>query len=193
MLDQAGLDLLFNEARTYNGWKDKNVTKEQIEKIFNLLKMGPTSANCSPARFKFLASNEAKEKLRPHLAEGNVDKTMAAPVVAIIGYDMDFYEKLPMLFPHTDAKSWFVGKEEFIKETANRNGALQGAYLIMAARSIGLDAGPMTGFDSEGVDKAFFGGTNIKSDILCNLGYGDPGSIFERSPRFSFDEAAEIL
>lgn len=193
MLDQAGLDLLFNEARTYNGWKDKKVTKEQIEKIFELLKMGPTSANCSPARLKFLMSDNAKEKLRPHLAEGNVDKTMSAPVVAIIGYDMDFYEKLPKLFPHTDAKSWFVGKDDFIKETANRNGALQGAYLIMAARAIGLDTGPMTGFDPEGVDKTFFAGTNIKSDMLCNIGYGDPESIFERSPRFSFDEAAEIL
>ena len=116
MLDQAGLDLLFNEARTYNGWKDKKVTKEQIEKIFELLKMGPTSANCSPARLKFLMSDNAKEKLRPHLAEGNVDKTMSAPVVAIIGYDMDFYEKLPKLFPHTDAKSWFVGKDDFIKD-----------------------------------------------------------------------------
>jgi 3-hydroxypropanoate dehydrogenase len=155
--------------------------------------MGPTSANCSPARFVFVKSKEAKERLKPHLSEGNRDKTMKAPVCTIIGYDLDFYEHLPKLFPHTDARSWFAGKPEKIEETAFRNGTLQGAYLILAARLHGLDCGPMSGFDNAGVDAAFFSGTSIKSNFLCNIGYGDPAGVQPRSPRFSFDELAKIV
>jgi 3-hydroxypropanoate dehydrogenase len=157
------------------------------------MKMGPTSANCSPMRIKFLTSDEAKERLKPHLSEGNIEKTMTAPVVAIMGNDLEFYEKLPELFPHTDAKSWFVGKEKFIESTALINGTLQSAYLFIAARSLGLDCGPMTGFNNKGVDEEFFAGTNIKSNIICNIGYGSTENLFDRSPRLSFDEACEIL
>ena len=192
-IDNAALDTLFREARTYNSWQGKPVSDGQIKQIFELLKMAPTSANCSPARFTFLTTPEAKERLKPHLDAGNVNKTMAAPVTVIISYDLDFYEQMPKLFPHTDAKSWFVGKPDFIKTTAYRNGALQAAYLFMAARAVGLDCGPMTGFNPDGVDKAFFAGTNRKSDILCNIGYGGEEGLFPRSPRFDFDEACEIL
>ena len=193
ILSQDGQDLLFNDARTYNGWLDAKVTTETLHGIYDLLKMAPTSANCSPARITFLTSDEQKQRLKPHLAEGNVDKTMSAPVIAIIANDMDFYEHLPKLFPHTDAKSWFVGKPDYIKETAQRNGTLQGAYLIMAARALGLDCGPMSGFDAEGVKKEFFSDNNYQPNFLCNLGYGDPETLFPRAPRFNFDEACEIL
>lgn len=193
MLAEKDFDLLFNKARTYNGWKDKPVTKDQIEKIYDLVKMAPTSANCSPARFLFLTTDEAKARLKPYLDEGNVKKTMAAPVVTIIGHDMEFYENLPKLFPHTDAKSWFVGNDDLIKQTAFRNGTLQGAYLIMAIRALGLDAGPMSGFDQEGVNKEFFAGTSVKANFLCSIGHGDPESLYPRAPRLDFDEAAEIL
>ncbi len=187
------LDQLFREARTHNAWLDKAVPDALLHAIVDLLKLGPTSANCSPARFLFVKSREAKERLKPHLSEGNRDKTMKAPVCAIIGYDLDFYLHLPKLFPHTDAKSWFEGKEEKIAETAFRNGTLQGAYLIMAARALGLDCGPMSGFDNQGVDRDFFAGTNVKSNFLCSLGYGDASVLFPRSPRFSFDEMARII
>ena len=161
--------------------------------IVDLAKLGPTSANCSPARFIFVKSREAKERLKPHLSEGNRDKTMKAPVCAIIGYDLDFYLHLPKLFPHADAKSWFAGNDEKIFDTAFRNGTLQGAYLIMAARALGLDCGPMSGFDNAAVDREFFAGTNIISNFLCNLGYGDGAKLLPRSPRFAFDEMARIL
>ena len=187
------LDQLFREARTHNAWLDKAVPDALLHAIVDLLKLGPTSANCSPARFLFVKSREAKERLKPHLSEGNRDKTMKAPVCAIIGYDLDFYLHLPKLFPHTDAKSWFEGKKEKIAETAFRNGTLQGAYLIMAARALGLDCGPMSGFDNQGVDREFFAGTNVKSNFLCSLGYGDRAALFPRSPRFSFDEMARII
>jgi 3-hydroxypropanoate dehydrogenase len=187
------LDQLFREARTHNAWQDRDVPDELLHQVVDLLKLGPTSANCSPARFVFVKSPEAKERLKPHLSEGNRDKTMKAPVCAIIGYDLDFYLYLPKLFPHTDAKSWFEGNEKKIAETAFRNGTLQGAYLIMAARALGLDCGPMSGFDNEGVDREFFAGTKIKSNFLCNLAYGDPSVLFPRSPRFSFDEMARIV
>ena len=164
-----------------------------LHQIVDLTKLGPTSANSSPARFLFVKSREAKERLKPYLSEGNRDKTMKAPVCAIIGYDLDFYQHLPKLFPHADAKSWFAGNEAKIVETAFRNGTLQGAYLIMAARALGLDCGPMSGFDNEGVDREFFAGTKIKSNFLCNLGYGDASVLFPRSPRFSFDEMARIV
>ena len=165
---------------------------ELLHRLVDVLKLGPTSANCSPARFLFVKSKEGKERSKPHLSEGNRDKTMKAPVCTIIGYDLEFYEKLPKLFPHTDARSWFAGDPEKIRETAFRNGTLQGAYLILAARLYGLDCGPMSGFDNAGVDEAFFAGTPIKSNFLCNIGYGDPAGLRPRSPRLSFDEMAKI-
>jgi 3-hydroxypropanoate dehydrogenase len=192
-LPDACLDQLFREARTHNTWQDRDVPDELLHRIVDLLKLGPTSANCSPARFVFVKSREAKERLKPHLSDGNRDKTMKAPVCTIIGYDLDFYRHLPKLFPHTDAKRWFEGKPAKIAETAFRNGTLQGAYLIMAARALGLDCGPMSGFDNQGVDGAFFAGTNVKSNFLCNLAYGDTKDLFPRSPRFSFDEMAQIV
>lgn len=192
-LPDACLDQIFREARTQNAWLDDEVPDALLHALVDLVKLAPTSANCSPARFLFVKSREAKEKLKPHLSEGNRDKTMKAPVCAIIGYDLDFYLYLPKLFPHTDAKSWFEGKPEKIFDTAFRNGTLQGAYLIMAARALGLDCGPMSGFDNEGVDRDFFTGTNIKSNFLCSLGHGDASVLLPRSPRFSFDEMARIL
>ena len=192
-LPDTCLDQIFREARTHNAWRDQDVHDALLQAIVDLLKLGPTSANCSPARFLFVKSREAKERLKPHLSEGNRDKTMKAPVCTIIGYDLDFYVHLPKLFPHTDAKSWFEGKKEKIAETAFRNGTLQGAYLIMAARALGLDCGPMSGFDNQGVDREFFAGTQVKSNFLCNLAYGDPTGLFPRSPRFSFDEMARII
>jgi 3-hydroxypropanoate dehydrogenase len=187
------LDQLFRDARTHNAWQDRDVPDAVLHDVVDLLKLGPTSANSSPARFLFVKSRQAKERLKPHLSEGNRDKTMAAPVCAIVGYDLDFHEHLPKLFPHTDARSWFAGKEAKIFETAFRNGTLQGAYLIMAARALGLDCGPMSGFDNRGVDREFFSGTNVKSNFLCNLGYGDGSVLFPRSPRFDFDEMARII
>ncbi|MFV0368595.1 MAG: malonic semialdehyde reductase [Hyphomicrobiaceae bacterium] len=192
-IDQTALDTLFFDARSMNAWQDKDVPDDLLQKLVDVLKMGPTSANCSPARIIFVKSAQAKEKLKPLLSAGNAEKTMSAPVCAIIGQDMEFYEHLPKLFPHTDAKSWFTGIPDKIQETAFRNATLQGAYLILAARALGLDCGPMSGFDPSGVDKAFFAGTNIKSNFLCNLGYGDPAGLFSRSPRFSFDEMAKII
>ena len=191
-LPSACLDQLFRNARTHNSLTGE-VPSALLHELVDLLKLGPTSANCSPARFLFVKSREAKEKLKPHLSEGNRDKTMKAPVCTIAGYDLDFYEYLPKLFPHTDAKSWFEGKPKKIEETAFRNGTLQGAYLILAARALGLDTGPMSGFDNAGVDRDFFAGTNIKSNFLCNLGYGDGEKLFPRSPRFDFDEMAKII
>lgn len=192
-LPDACLDQIFREARTQNAWLDDEVPDALLHALIDLVKLGPTSANCSPARVVFVKSREAKEKLKPHLSEGNRDKTMKAPVCAIIGYDLDFYLYLSKLFPHTDAKSWFEGKPETIFDNAFRNGTLQGAYLIMAARALGLDCGPMSGFDNAGVDRDFFAGTNIKSNFLCSLGHGDASVLLPRSPRFSFDEMARIL
>jgi len=192
-LDQAALDTLFFEARTMNKWQDKDVPDALLRRLVDILEMGPTSANASPARLIFVKSKEAKAKLKPHLSSGNAEKTMSAPVCAIIGHDLEFYEHLPKLFPHTDARSWFVGNTDKILETAFRNGTLQGAYLMLAARALGLDCGPMSGFDPAGVDNTFFTGTKIKSNFLCNLGYGDPEGLFSRSPRFSFDEIATIV
>ncbi|MBL4805539.1 MAG: malonic semialdehyde reductase [Alphaproteobacteria bacterium] len=192
-LTDDALDTLFRDARTFNSWRDVDVEDGVLHQLHDIMKFGPTSANCSPARVVFVKSKDAKERLKPHLAEGNVDKTMSAPVTAIIGHDMEFYEELPKLFPHTDAKSWFVGNDDLIKETAIRNGTLQGGYLIMAARALGLDCGPMSGFDTDGVKKEFFADTPIEPNFLCNLGYGDPEDLFPRSPRFSFDEANSII
>ncbi|WP_225765956.1 malonic semialdehyde reductase [Stenotrophomonas sp. Marseille-Q4652] len=192
VLNDAALDQLFRTARTQNAFLDKPVEDSQLRTLYDLLKWGPTAANSTPARFVFVKSAEAKQKLAPALSEGNLAKTLAAPVTVIVGHDEDFHEKLPYLFPHTDAKSWFDGPREGRRESAFRNGSLQGAYLILAARALGLDAGPMSGFDNAKVDEAFFAGTAIKSNFLVNLGYGDPSGLFPRLPRLSFDEAARI-
>ena len=192
-LSQNALDQIFFEARSHNTWQDKPVSKEQIIEIVDLMKWGPTSANCSPARFIFVMSDEAKEKLIPLVLDTNQEKVRQAPACAIIGHDMQFHEHLPKLFPHTDAKSWFDGNDALIEETAFRNSTLQGAYFMIAARALGLDTGPMSGFDKDAVDKTFFADTNIKSNFLCTLGHGDPAGIFARSPRFSFDEMASII
>lgn len=191
-IDSGALDTLFLDARTYNSWSDAEVADTLLEEIWNIARMPPTSANCSPARIVFVKSKDAKEKLRPCLMEGNIDKTMAAPVTAIIGYDMEFFEKLPKLFPHTDARSWFAGKDTLIAETAFRNGTLQGAYLMLAARAKGLDCGPMSGFDKAKADAAFFNGTPVKSNFLCNIGYGTETGLHPRSPRLAFAEACRV-
>ncbi len=191
-LPDSALDQLFRNARSQNGFVDKPVSDEQVHAIYELMKMGPTAANSCPVRLVFVKSFGAKEKLRPCLAQGNIDKSMSAPVVAIIAMDLGFYEKLPYLLPHVDARSWFVGDEQKIKESAFRDSTLQGAYLIMAARSLGLDCGPMVGFDAPMTDEVFFKGTRYKSNFLCTIGYGDPTKVFGRSPRLSFDEAARI-
>ncbi len=192
-LEDKALDQLFRQARTHNGWQKRPVDDAILRQLYDLLKMGPTSANCSPARFVFVTSPAAKARLKPYLSPGNVDKTMAAPVTVIVGYDTEFYEKLPQLFPHTDARSWFVGKPDFIQSTAFRNGSLQGAYLILAARSLGLDCGPMSGFDNGKVDAEFFPDGKVKSNFLINLGYGDPSQLRPRGPRLTFEEACTIL
>jgi len=193
ILDDEALDVLFREARTYGAWRDVDVSEVLIKSMYDLMKYGPTSANCSPARILFLRSSEAKERLKPYLMAGNVEKAMTAPVTAVIGHDLAFYEKLPQLFPHTDARSWFVGNDQLIEDTAFRNGSLQGAYLMMAARALGLDCGAMSGFDEEGVTKEFFPDSSVKANFLCNIGYGDPESLHPRLPRLSFDEACSIL
>jgi 3-hydroxypropanoate dehydrogenase len=186
-LDDAALDRIFRSARSYNGYLDQDVTDAQLEAIWELMKFGPTSANCLPARIVWVKSDAAKAKLIPCLIESNVEKVRQAPVTAIIGMDLEFYENLPELFPHTDARSWFAGNAALAEATAFRNSALQGAYLIVAARALGLDTGPMSGFDNAAVDAAFFPGSKVKSNFLCTLGVGDPASIFGRSPRPGFD------
>ena len=192
-IDQNALDILFREARSHNGWTADPVGEDRLRAIWDLTKWGPTSANCEPARIVFVTTPEAKERLRPCLMEGNVDKTMAAPATAIIGHDLAFYDRLPDLFPHTDARSWFVGNDPLIEETAFRNGTLQGAYFMLAARAVGLDCGPMSGFDKDMVDREFFAGTTVKSNFLCNIGHGDPAALFGRSPRLDFDEACSVV
>ena len=206
-LNPEGLDLLFREARTHNGWLAKPVSDDTLRQLYELMKWGPTSANCSPARILFLRTPEARQRLLPALSAGNVEKTMSAPVTAIIGYDGRFYEHLPKLFPHADARSWFVNTPELAEVTARRNSSLQGAYLMFAARSLGLDCGPMSGFDHAKVDHEFFPAassagaidqeyfpdSHIKTNFLCNLGYGDPAKLFPRSPRLDFDEACKLL
>ena len=192
-LDRASLDQLFREARTNNGWLDRPVSDEQLRGIYELMKWGPTSANCSPARIVFLRSREAKQRLVPALAPGNVDQTLQAPVAAIVAQDIEFYERLPELFPHGDARSWFVGNQPLIETIAFRNSSLQGAYLILAARALGLDAEPMSGFDNETVDREFFPDRRVKSNFLVNIGYGDPSKLPPRGPRLAFEEAVQIL
>ena len=193
-LSGEALDLVFRKARTHNVWLDKPVEDALLKQVYDLARMGPTSANMCPMRIVFVKSREAKEKLRPALDAGNADKTMKAPVTAIIGLDIHFYEKLPQLFPHADAKAWFKDLPENVLEyIALRNGSLQGAYFMLAARALGLDCGPMSGFDNAKVDAAFFAGTTVKSNFLCNLGHGDASKLFPRSPRLSFDEACKVV
>ncbi|MGA0588419.1 malonic semialdehyde reductase [Dyella sp. KRB-257] len=193
MLSDTALDQLFRSARTFNAWLPKDVTDAQLHQLYELVKFGPTSANCSPMRLVFVKSQAAKAKLAPLLSEGNRAKSLAAPVTAIVANDHAFHEKLTRLFPHADAKSWFEGNQALIDTTAFRNATLQGAYVILAARALGLDCGPMSGFDNAGVDAAFFAGTAIKSNFLINMGYGDASrDLFPRSPRLSFDEACLI-
>jgi len=193
ILDDSALDTLFRAARTHNAWQEKPVSDALLQAVWELAKMPPTSANCSPMRVLFVRSPEAKARLVPLLLEGNRAKTLKAPVTAIIGYDIEFYENLSRLFPHTDARAWFAGKPELIAATAFRNGTLQGAYLIMAARALGLDCGPMSGFDNAAVDAAFFPEGRIRSNFLCSLGYGDPTGVRPRNPRLAFAEACKII
>lgn len=194
MLADDALNALFHEARSHNAWRDEPVSDDTLRDLYALTRMAPTSANTSPARFLFLRTPEAKERLAPALSAGNHDKTIAAPVTAIIAYDPKFYEKLPQLFPHNpDARSWFTSNEGLAATTAFRNGTLQGAYFILAARAVGLDVGPMSGFDNDKVDDIFLRSYGWRSNFLCNLGHGDPAGVFERSPRLEFDEACVLL
>ncbi|SDZ78287.1 malonic semialdehyde reductase [Microbulbifer marinus] len=206
-ISSGALDQLFREARTYSHWLDKPVSDETLQQLYDLMKMGPTSANCCPVRIVFIKTKEGKERLRPALNEGNVDKTMAAPVTAIIAHDLKFYEYLPRLFPHAPAREWYVDNSELAATTAFRNGSLQGGYFILAARALGLDCGPMSGFDNAKVDHEFFGeqgnaaafqqehcpDSHIKSNFLCNLGYGDSEMLHPRGTRFEFSEVCKIL
>lgn len=192
-IDDDARRALFLDARTHYAWQDTPVSDLTLEEMYNLLRMAPTSANCSPARFLFLRTADAKERLRPALSQGNVDKTMAAPVVCIVAHDPYFYEQLPKLFPPADARSWFASNEALANETALRNGTLQGAYLIMAARAVGLDAGPMSGFDNATVDRIFFADSGWKSNFLVNLGHGSDSALQPRAPRLTFDEACRLL
>lgn len=192
-LSEAALKTLFLDARSQNGFTDAPVTDEQLKELYDILKMGPTSMNCSPARFKFVRSAEEKAKLVACCAPPNQPKVGGAPVTVVIGMDMDFVETLPKLFPHMDARPYFQGNDELIKATAFRNSSLQGAYVMMAARSIGLDCGPMSGFDHDAMDAAFWAGTNVKTNFICTLGHGDPEKVFPRLPRFSFEEACELI
>ena len=208
LLNDQALDIIFRKARTHNGWLDKPVSDNLLRQLYDLMKWGPTSANCSPARILFLRTPAAKQRLKPALSQGNLEKTMQAPVTAIIAHDLKFYEQLPQLFPHNPgAREWFTGSPEFAQTTAFRNGTLQGAYFIIAARSLGLDCGPMSGFDNAKVDEEFFPepvtepesadevppSSVVKSNFLCNLGYGDQSKLFPRGPRLSFEEACQLL
>ncbi len=189
-IDAAGLDLLFREARSHNKWQDEPVSDETIQELYDILKFGPTSANSSPARFVFIRTKEGKDRLAPALSSGNMAKTMTAPVTAIVAYDPKFFEKLLKLFPHSpDATSWFTSNDSLAATTAFRNGTLQGAYLMIAARSLGLDIGGMSGFDNAKVDAEFFAYSGWRSNFLVNIGHGDPEGVFARSPRLDFDEA----
>jgi 3-hydroxypropanoate dehydrogenase len=192
-ISDEALDQLFRTARSQNKWLPKPVPATLIQAVYDLLRMAPTSANCSPARFVFVTTDEGRARLKPHVLPNNVSKVMTAPVTVIIGHDLAFYERLPELFPHTDAKAWFVGNDQLIQTTAFRNGSLQGAYLMLAARSLGLDCGPMSGFNNAGVDEEFFPNSTVRSNFICGLGYGDPSGVFPRSPRLSFDEACKIV
>ncbi len=196
-VSDSALDILFREARTHRAWLpnalSEPVPDELLHEVYEIFKMGPTSANCCPARVLFIKSEEAKARLLPVLSPGNVEKTRAAPVTAIIAYDLKFYEKLPQLNPPVDARSWFAGQPDLIQETAFRNSSLQGAYLIMAARALGLDCGPMSGFDAEKLNAEFFPDGKWKANFVCNLGHGDASKLYPRLPRLTFEEACAIF
>jgi 3-hydroxypropanoate dehydrogenase len=192
-IDDAALDTLFREARSHYSWDGTELSDDSLQQLYELTKFGPTSANSSPARFVFLRTREAKARLRPALSAGNVEKTMAAPVVAIVAYDPRFFDQLPKLFPHTDARAWFAGNAALAEETAFRNSTLQGAYLMLAARALGIDSGAMSGFDRDQVDRIFFADSGWKSNFLINLGYGDNRGQFPRAPRLDFGEACALL
>lgn len=192
-MDEAALDVLFREARTHNGWLPKPVSTETLHALYDLMKWAPTSANTSPLRIVFVTTDEAKERLLPTLMPGNVEKTRTAPVTAILAYDTEFYEQLPRLFPHVDARSWFLGNDTLIHDTAFRNSSMQAGYFLLAARAVGLDCGPMSGFDPAKLNAEFFPDGKFKVNLLCNLGYGDSEKLFPRSPRLSFEEACQIL
>ncbi|MDE1949288.1 MAG: malonic semialdehyde reductase [Burkholderiales bacterium] len=189
---QISTEQLFNDARTQNGYTDQPVSDATLREIYELMKWGPTSANCSPARLLFVRSPEARARLAACVSAGNQPKVLAAPVTALIGMDMEFHEKLPRLFPHADARAWFVGNQPMIDATAFRNSSLQGAYFIIAARALGLGCGPMSGFDAAKVDAAFWAGTPVKTNFICSLGHGDPSKVFARSPRLTFEEACRF-
>ena len=191
-ISKTDMDILFNSARTFTAWKNEPVSDEILMRIYDLAKMAPTAANCQPMRIVYVKSREAKELLKPCLDKGNVDKVMSAPATAIIAGDAEFYNHFDKLFPFADVKSWYVGKQPLIDETLARNTALQGAYFILAARALGLDCGPMSGFDNKKADDAFFKGTPYKSNFLCNIGYGDASKLYPRAPRFDFKEACKI-
>ena len=188
-LEQASFEQLFTAARTHNGWLDKSLTKEQLDELYRLTSLGPTSANCSPARFVFVTSAEGKARLAPTLSKGNLEKTMTAPLTVIVAYDQKFYDQLPTLFPHGDAKSWFTSSEALAQETAMRNSSMQAAYLIFAARAMGLDTGPMSGFDVETLNSEFFAGTDWSANLIINIGYGDDSKLYGRLPRLPAEEA----
>jgi nitroreductase len=191
-LDDAALDLLFRGARSHSGWQPREVPDDLLHQLYELTKWGPTSANCSPARIVFVKSDSARAKLLECMIPGNVAKTRGAPVIAVIGMDFEFYEQLPRLYPATDARAWFLGNQPLIDATAFRNSSLQGAYLMLAARSLGLDCGPMSGFDPAKVNNVFFAGSTIKVNFVCALGYGDTAKLRPRGPRLAFDEACRI-
>ena len=191
-VSDSALDILFREARTYRAWLPKHVPDELVHEIYDLFKFGPTSANSCPARVVFLKTEGSKARLLPAMADGNVEKTRSAPVTAIVAYDTEFYERLPELNPHMDLRSAFAGKPALIEETAFRNGSLQGAYLMLAARALGLDCGPMSGFDAAKVNAEFFPDGKWKANFICNLGYGDPAKLFPRQPRLTFEEACQL-
>ncbi len=194
MLDQNALDLLFNKARSHNDFDPTPVAEDTLHALYDLMKMGPTSANCCPARLVFVSSEAGKKRLMPFIIESNIAKVEAAPVCVIIANDMKFYDRIPELFPHNpEAKNWFAGSEEFAAETAMRNGSLQAGYLMLAARALGLDVGPMSGFDANGVNQEFFPDGRFKANMLCNLGHGRAAALFERSPRLAFDDACQIV
>ena len=192
-LDAAVLDQLFCNARSHNGWLLKEVPDGLLYELHDVMKWGPTSANCWPLRVVFVKSADARQRLLPCVIEGNLDKVKAAPVTAIIGMDMAFYDMLPRLFPHTDARAWFVGNQELVNTTAMRNSSLQGAYFMLAARALGLDCGPMSGFDNNKVDVEFFPGSMVRSNFICSLGYGDAAKLHPRSPRPEFGEVHRIV
>ncbi len=192
-IGDAALDTLFRTARSQNGWQDRILPEGILQQLWSLVAMGPTSANCEPARIVWCVTREAREKLAGCVSDKNAPKILDAPATAIIGHDLKFYDKLPQLFPHTDARPWFTGSEAHARETAFRNGTLQGAYLILAARALGLDAGPMSGFDVEKVAETFFAGSDVRPNFICSIGYGDPDKVFERLPRLAFEDANTVI